>query len=128
MTRPRILLVEDSEPVRDAFTILLEESGYRVTPAPDGAAALREAAAAPPDAILLDLGLPGMDGLQVVRSLKAAPDTADVPVLVLTGRDDPATRRACADAGCAEFLVKPLPTQQLLRAVAEQVAASPRPR
>lgn len=119
--RPLILLVEDSEPVRDAFSILLEESGYRVAGAADGREALQAVADSPPDLILLDLGLPGVDGIQVVRTLRASPATAAIPVLALTGRDDPATRRACADAGCAAYLVKPFPIQMLLRAVAEHL-------
>jgi CheY-like chemotaxis protein len=116
--RRTVLLVEDSEPVRDAYSILLSESGYAVIPAADGLTALSLAADSPIDLVLLDLGLPGVDGLHVVRTLKASPATRSIPVLALTGRDDPETRRACAEAGCAAFLVKPFPTQQLLRAIA----------
>ena len=89
MSGPRILLVEDSEPVREAYSILLEDSGYRVATAQDGAEALTSAAATVPDLVLVDLGLPGMDGLQVIREL-----------------------------------LKPIPTQQLLRAIAEHLSAA----
>jgi DNA-binding response OmpR family regulator len=119
-----VLLVDDSEPVRDAYTILLQESGYRVAAAADALTALRAASETPPDIVLLDLGLPGLDGLHVVRALKGAAATAHVPVLALTGRDDPESRQACADAGCAEFLVKPFPTQLLLRTLADHLSRS----
>lgn len=118
-TRPLVLLVEDSEPVRDAYTILLEESGYRVVSAGDGAAALHAAAAEPPDLAVVDLGLPGIDGLQVIRALRGAPGTAATVVVALTGRDEPEIRQQCLDAGCAAYLVKPIPTQHLLRTLAE---------
>lgn len=121
--RPRVLLVDDSEPVREAYTLLLSESGYDVQAVGDGAEALRSAAESPPDAVVLDLGLPGLDGLQVIRALKAAPATARIPVITLTGRDDPASRIACERAGSAAYLVKPIPTQQLLRVLAEQLQA-----
>jgi CheY-like chemotaxis protein len=121
--RPLVLLVEDSEPVRDAYTILLEESGYRVNAVGDGMAAMRSVAGDPPDLVLLDLGLPGMDGLQLIRTLKSAPETSHAPIFVITGRDEPAIRLACTAAGCAEFLVKPVPTQQLLRTLAEHLPA-----
>ena len=120
-----VLLVEDSEPVRDAYTILLEESGYRVVAAGDGSEALRLAAGTPPDVVVMDLGLPGLDGMQVIRELREAPHTAHAPILVLTGRDDPKVRQACLAAGCAAFLLKPIPTQQLLRVIAEHLAPAP---
>jgi CheY-like chemotaxis protein len=63
-----------------------------------------------------------MDGLHVVRALKLAPRTAAIPVLALTGTDDPEIRRACMAAGCADYLVKPFPTQLLLRALADHLA------
>ena len=124
MSGPRILLVEDSEPVREAYSILLEDSGYRVATAQDGAEALTSAAATVPDLVLVDLGLPGMDGLQVIRELRAAPATARIPILALTGRDESQTRQACADAGASDYLLKPIPTQQLLRAIAEHLSAA----
>jgi CheY-like chemotaxis protein len=119
--RPRILLVDDSEPVRDAYTLLLEESGYQVEAVGDGHRALAAAAGSIPDAMILDLGLPGLDGLQVIRTLKADPATAGIPIITLTGRDDPQARISCEDAGSAAFLIKPIPTQQLLRVLAEQL-------
>jgi len=121
--RARVLLVDDSEPVREAYTLLLSESGYEVEAVGDGAAALHAVAEHRPDAVVLDLGLPGVDGLQVIRALKESAGTASIPVITLTGRDDPGTRIACERAGCAAFLIKPIPTQQLLRVLAEHLPA-----
>jgi two-component system, cell cycle response regulator DivK len=116
--RKRVLLVEDNETIRNAFGILLEESGYEVVQAATGAAALESARGSPPDLVLLDLGLPDMPGLDVARRLSADPDTAAVPILAITGRALETDRDACLAAGCAGYLTKPVDTRQLLRQVA----------
>ena len=115
--RPTVLLVEDSEAIRTAFTILLEESGYGVVGAASGEEALELAAERGPDLVLLDLGLPRKGGLEVLRELKSAAETARIPVVAVTGQDDPAQRDACLAAGCSAFLVKPIDTQALVRSL-----------
>jgi len=114
---PLVLLVEDSDAIRAAFTILLEESGYAVAGAATGAEAVRIAGERAPALVLLDLGLPDIPGLEVVRRIKAAPATARIPVVALTGRDEAADRDALMAAGCAAFLVKPVDTQKLIRSL-----------
>jgi len=121
---PLVLVVEDSDAIRAAFTILLEESGYAVAAAATGAEALRLAERRAPDLVLLDLGLPDMRGLDVARRLKADPATARVPLVALTGRDDETDRGALLAAGCAAYLVKPIDTQQLIRALPGYIASS----
>lgn len=125
MSDRTILLVEDSEPIRTAFTILLEDAGYRVLGAGTGGDALRLAGDELPDLVLLDMGLPDMSGLDVVRRLKAQAGTAGVAVVALTGRDEDADRQACLAAGCAAYLVKPVNTQQLVRDLPGFMATSP---
>jgi CheY-like chemotaxis protein len=120
-----VLLVEDSDAIRDAFTILLEDAGYTVLGAATGAEALRLAEERLPDLVLLDMGLPDMTGLDVVRTLKAAPQTAAIAVVALTGRDEEADRRACLAAGCAAYIVKPVNTQKLVRDLPGWMAAAP---
>jgi CheY-like chemotaxis protein len=115
--QPRILLVEDNETIRHAFTILLEESGYEVRQAASGGQALGAAESALPDLILMDLGLPDMSGLDVTRRLKANPATRDVVIVALTGRALETDQQACFDAGCAGYLAKPVDTEQLLRRI-----------
>jgi CheY-like chemotaxis protein len=120
-----VLLVEDSDAIRDAFTILLEDAGYVVLGAATGTEALRLAEERVPDLVLLDMGLPDMTGLDVVRTLKAAPQTAAIAVVALTGRDEEADRRACLAAGCAAYVVKPVNTQKLVRDLPGWMAAAP---
>ncbi|HEX6371895.1 MAG TPA: response regulator [Longimicrobium sp.] len=120
-----VLLVEDSDAIRDAFTILLEDAGYTVLGAATGAEALRLAGERVPELVLLDMGLPDMTGLEVVRRLKAAPQTASIAVVALTGRDEEADRRACLAAGCAAYIVKPVNTQKLVRDLPGFIAAAP---
>jgi CheY-like chemotaxis protein len=110
-----VLLVEDSDAIRDAFTILLEDAGYTVLGAGTGEDALRLAAERVPDLVLLDMGLPDMTGLDVVRQIKADASTAGIAVVAVTGRDEEADRRACLAAGCAAYIVKPVNTQKLVR-------------
>lgn len=114
-TARTVLLVEDSDAIRDAFTILLEDAGYTVLGAGTGGDALRLAADHVPDLMLLDMGLPDMTGLDVVRKIKADAATAGISVVAVTGRDEAADRRACLAAGCAAYIVKPVNTQKLVR-------------
>jgi CheY-like chemotaxis protein len=114
-TARTVLLVEDSDAIRDAFTILLEDAGYTVLGAGTGGDALRMAAEHLPDLMLLDMGLPDMTGLDVVRQVKADAGTAGISVVAVTGRDEASDRRACLAAGCAAYIVKPVNTQKLVR-------------
>lgn len=120
--QPLVLVVEDSEPIRAAFTILLEESGYAVAAAATGADAVRLASERIPDLVLLDLGLPDISGIDVARSIKANPATKNVPVVALTGRDDDGSREALLAAGCSAFLLKPVDTQALIRSLPGYIA------
>jgi two-component system, cell cycle response regulator DivK len=119
--RRRLLLVEDSEAIRDALSILLEDAGFTVVQAARGEDALRLAAEARPDLVLLDLGLPDMPGLDVARQMRGDVSMAGVPIVAVTGRDEAADREACRVAGCDDYLVKPVNTRELVRRVAELV-------
>jgi DNA-binding response OmpR family regulator len=115
--RTHILLVEDSDLVSAALRILFEEHGYRVTVVTSAADAIHHVSAAPPDLMLLDLGLPDANGLTVLEAL--ADRGVELPVTVaLTGTDDPATTAKCLDWGCREVLVKPVPARELVGRVA----------
>jgi two-component system, OmpR family, response regulator MprA len=108
----RILVVDDDPAVSGALNRALRLEGYEVTLAADGPQALEEIAIRPPDAVILDIGLPVIDGLDVCRRLRAAGD--DTPVLMLTARDAINDRVQGLDAGADDYLVKPFALAELL--------------
>jgi len=108
----RILVVDDDPAVSGALNRALRLEGYEVTLAGDGPQALEEIAIRPPDAVVLDIGLPTIDGLDVCRRLRAAGD--DTPVLMLTARDAINDRVQGLDAGADDYLVKPFALAELL--------------
>jgi two-component system response regulator MprA len=108
----RILVVDDDPAVSASLDRALRLEGYDVDLSPDGAAALRALAVAAPDAVVLDLGLPDLDGLEVCRRLRATGD--DTPVLILTARDAVDDRVQGLDAGADDYLVKPFALSELL--------------
>jgi two-component system response regulator MprA len=111
----RILVVDDEPSVRDALDRALRMDGYRVELAADGTQALDALAHTPPDAIVLDVLMPGPDGLEVCRRLRAAGDRT--PVLMLTARDTVPDRVNGLDAGADDYLVKPFALEELLARV-----------
>ncbi len=108
----RILVVDDDHAVREALRRSLTYNGYAVDVAADGAEALDKVAASSPDAMVLDVMMPRVDGLETCRRLRAAGD--EVPVLVLTARDAVADRVAGLDAGADDYLPKPFALEELL--------------
>ena len=108
----RILVVDDDPAVSGSLDRALRLEGYEVETASDGTEALRSLAVASPDAVVLDLQLPDVDGLEVCRRLRAVGD--DTPVLMLTARDAVNDRVAGLDAGADDYLVKPFALAELL--------------
>ncbi|PWK52301.1 two-component system response regulator MprA [Actinoplanes xinjiangensis] len=108
----RILVVEDDTAVRDSLARTLRFQGYQVDTAQDGLAALDVVRAGEPDAMVLDVSMPRMDGLETCRQLRAG--GVVVPVLMLTARDSVGDRVAGLDAGADDYLVKPFALQELL--------------
>src|SRR5580700_8626158 len=108
----RILVVDDDPAVRRSIDRALRLEGYDVATVPSGGEALEELAQVPPDALVLDLGLPDLDGLTVCRRMRAAGD--DTPVLILTARDAVDDRVQGLDAGADDYLVKPFALAELL--------------
>ena len=110
----RILVVDDEAQLRRALDVNLLARGYEVDTASSGEEALRLAAAAPPDVVLLDLGLPGIDGLAVVRHLRG---WSSVPIVILSARDAEAAKVAALDAGADDYITKPFGINELLARV-----------
>jgi two-component system response regulator MprA len=108
---PRVLVVEDDDEIAQVLQRSLRLDGYDVRIAGDGEAALDQAAAYHPDLVILDLGLPKIDGIEVARRLRAADD---VPILMLTARDAVEARVEGLDSGADDYLVKPFERQELL--------------
>lgn len=118
-----VLLVEDDALLRQAFRLLLEDSGYDVREAGSAASALRSAEESTPSAVVLDMGLPDRPGLDVARELRQQDATRDVPIIALTGRVGPEEKRACIEAGCTEYHGKPLAPRLLLERLAALLAS-----
>ena len=114
MTDTRVLLVEDQEDNRVLARKLLERAGFRVTEAVNGREALEQAAALKPDLILLDISLPEMDGLTVARALRATPDLQQLLVVALTAHAMDGDRAKALEAGCDEFMTKPIDVPQFI--------------
>jgi two-component system, OmpR family, response regulator MprA len=110
-TTARVLVVEDDEPIADVLRRSLRAEGHEVRSAADGVAALEAATEFVPDLVILDLGLPKLDGVEVVRRLRAE---GDVPILILTARADTEDRVQGLDTGADDYLVKPFERQELL--------------
>jgi two-component system response regulator MprA len=107
----RVLVVEDDEDIADVLRRSLRQEGHEVRTAGDGEEALTMAAEFVPDLVILDLGLPKLDGVEVCRKLRAA---GDVPILILTARSDTGVRVEGLDAGADDYLVKPFERSELL--------------
>jgi two-component system KDP operon response regulator KdpE len=111
MTRGIILLIDDERQIHRFLRPMLEASGYAVGQAETGAEALREAASHPPALILLDLGLPDIDGQALLPRLRAI---TQAPVIVLSARDRPQEKIAALDAGASDFVEKPFDVGELM--------------
>ena len=109
--RPRVLVVEDDTDIAGVLRRSLDKEGYDVRVAIDGEAAIDEAGVFEPDAVVLDLGLPRLDGVEVCRRLR---DEGDVPILILTARDALEARVDGLDSGADDYLVKPFERDELL--------------
>jgi two-component system, OmpR family, response regulator MprA len=107
----RVLVVDDDEKITSFLRRALAYEGYQVDVAGSGATALTQALTAPPDLVVLDVMMPGLDGLEVCRRLRAG---GDVPVLMLTARDEVADRVQGLDAGADDYLAKPFALEELL--------------
>ena len=110
--RPHVLVVDDDRAVRESLRRSLEFNGYAVSLAGDGAEALASIAGKPPDALVMDLMMPRLDGIEATRALRTAGN--DLPILVLTARDSVGDRVEGLDAGADDYLTKPFALEELL--------------
>lgn len=111
MNKPLILVVEDDSAVRNLITTTLETHNYRFQQAPTGEAAILEAVSYNPDVILLDLGLPDLDGIEVIRKIRS---WSKVPIIVISARSEDTDKIDALDAGADDYLTKPFSVEELL--------------
>jgi phosphoserine phosphatase RsbU/P len=118
---PSVLVVDDTADNRRLIAGILRSEGYALRFASDGEQALREADAAPPDLVLLDVVMPGLDGFEICRRLKERPATAEVPVIFLTGLDDSADKVRGLRLGAVDWVAKPFDPAEMRARVRNQV-------
>ena len=114
MTASRVLVVDDEDDIRGLVRALLERAGHEVTDAPDGRAGLRELFENPPDLVILDVAMPGLDGWATLERIR---EVTDVPVLMLTARDAELERVRGLMGGADDYVVKPFGRQELVARV-----------
>jgi CheY-like chemotaxis protein len=114
-----LLLVDDNETILETYKALLEAGGYQVTTAQRGDEAIHLAQLIHPALIMIDIQMPGMDGLAVLRQLRASrnADVATVPILALTALAMPGDRQRCLDAGADDYLSKPVAIATLMETI-----------
>lgn len=121
--RTTILVVEDSPEGRDIYATALEAAGFDVTQACDGAEGIRVATESAPDAVVMNVAMPHVNGVDAVEILKAHPATQHIPILVVTGHGStPSIRDGAWEAGCDDFLPKPVSPGDLVAAVEKCLA------
>jgi len=130
MTDPmaRVLVIDDEPDVLLLCRVNLQHAGHEVLEAPDGERGLATALSERPDAIVLDLMLPQMDGYGILTALGADPRTRDIPVLVLTAKAQREDRVRCWEQGASEYMTKPFSPAALASALAQLIAMSPQER
>jgi two-component system, cell cycle response regulator len=119
---PRLLLVEDEQVNRDLFRRRLERKGYAVVTAEDGLGAVALTKGEKPDLVIMDLGLPDIDGWEATRRIKADAATADIPVVVLSAHATTEAREKAFAAGCEEFETKPVNWEALFKKIEDALA------
>jgi two-component system, chemotaxis family, chemotaxis protein CheY len=110
----RVMAVDDSKTMREMVSFTLRGAGFQVSEAEDGRKALAALEAAPADLIITDLNMPNMDGVTLIRSLRADPRFRATPILMLTTESDPEKKAQGKDAGATGWLVKPFDPQKLV--------------
>lgn len=111
MNKPLILIVEDDAPIRNLISVTLKTHEYRYISAQNGESAIMQASSHNPDIVLLDLGLPDMDGTEVIKRLRS---WSDMPIIVISARSDDADKIEALDSGADDYLTKPFSIEELL--------------
>lgn len=121
----RILIVDDERPNRQLLEVMLKPEGFHLLTATNGEEALAAVAQHPPDLILLDVMMPGMNGYQVAAKIKGNPDTKNIPVILLSALDDRNSRVHGLNVGAEDFLTKPVDRVELCTRVRNLLRSKP---
>jgi DNA-binding response OmpR family regulator len=113
-SRKRVLVVDDSQTMRMMVEVMLRRSSYDVVTARDGDEAVAKATANPPDAILMDVMMPKLSGIEACRVLRAEQSTKGVPIILVTTRGEQASIDAGFASGCNDYVTKPVDSRELL--------------
>ena len=122
---PKILLVEDNEANRDMLSRRLQRRGFEVVIAVDGAEGVAMSKTEKPDIVLMDMGLPVMNGWEATRAIKADPATQHMPVIALTAHSMAGDREKAMEAGCDDYDTKPVELPRLLEKMAALGVSAP---
>jgi CheY-like chemotaxis protein len=122
MSSVAVLLVEDNEDNRTIYTTILRHCGHEVAEAATGEEGIRLARELRPGVILMDVAMPGIDGWEATRRLKADPETAHIPVVALTAHAMAEDRQRAVDAGCESYLAKPVEPRKVVEEVERLLA------
>lgn len=122
---PSILIVDDEPMTRNLLRLMLERAGFKILEAEDGLQALEMVAAEGPDLLILDVMMPHMDGITVCETLRAAVETAELPVILLSARNSPEAVRLGLAAGADRYLSKPISRDELIRTIREVLQGIP---
>jgi len=120
-THPKVLVVEDNPLNLELATDLLEAAGFEVISAQTGEAGIKTAREAQPDLILMDLSLPGMDGIEATKALKADPQTSGIPIVAVTAHAMKGDEQKALAAGCEGYITKPIDTRMFPVQVTQHV-------
>ncbi|MDC4226822.1 MAG: response regulator [Candidatus Manganitrophus sp.] len=115
----RVLIVDDNQDAIHILSAVLKRGGYAVSVAKNGAEAVEMVRQEHPALILLDIMMPKMDGFEVCQEIKGSPETRNIPILMITARKDPESRKRGLEVGASEYLVKPIHPAEVLRKVQE---------
>lgn len=111
MNKPLILVVEDDTPIRNLIATTLKSNDYRYLTASNGKAAILEASSHNPDIVLLDLGLPDIDGVEVIQNIRS---WSNLPIIIISARSEDNDKIEALDAGADDYLTKPFSVEELL--------------
>jgi CheY-like chemotaxis protein len=120
--RAKILIVDDSKSIRKLLSVVLKNGKHVIIEAGDGNEALEKARNERPDLILLDVIIPGKDGIRVCREIKADKRTKDIPVIVITSDTSDETRQKAISSGAAAFITKPFEPKEIREAVKKHLS------